>query len=112
MIFAILGIIAFISPLLGVHNLLNEKKQHLLDESSKQIEIAITTMFSQIEVEGLDSISGNDRTLTTLEKAHETIDKISTWPWQAETLRRVLAALSLPLAIWLIQYFLGQWLSS
>jgi hypothetical protein len=46
--------------------------------------------------------------LTTLKKARDQIETISTWPWKIETLRQVIAAIFLPLIIWLLQYFLAQ----
>jgi hypothetical protein len=111
-IFATLGAIAFFSPMIGVHRLLKTKKDQLEDESSIQIERAVVDLLSEAKNGNHDAISDREKVLSSLEKARETIDKISTWPWQADTLRRVVAALALPIALWLIQFFLGEWLTN
>jgi hypothetical protein len=41
MVFALFGLIAFLSPLLGVHDILVREKDRLLDENAKQVERAI-----------------------------------------------------------------------
>jgi hypothetical protein len=40
----------------------------------------------------------------------EIVGRLSTWPWQPETLRGMLATVGLPVAIWLIQLLLSRWL--
>ncbi len=35
--------------------------------------------------------------------------RIPTWPWEPGALRGLVAALLLPVVIWLIQFFLGRW---
>lgn len=37
---------------------------------------------------------------------------LSTWPWESGTLRRVIAAVLLPILIWVLQFFLGQLLAA
>jgi hypothetical protein len=39
---------------------------------------------------------------------HRTLEAVSTWPWQPETLRGILVAVLLPLLVWLLQRVLSR----
>jgi hypothetical protein len=49
-----------------------------------------------------------NKTLASLELEQAALRRIPTWPWEPGTLRGVLAALVLPIVIWLIQYVLQR----
>jgi hypothetical protein len=110
-IFAILGLIAFISPLIGVHSILEKEKDRLLDENAREVEKTIETLMVEMKKSQPEGLALADQRLTSLEKARSQIERISTWPWRIETLRQMLAAVILPLIIWLLQYLLAQILS-
>jgi hypothetical protein len=110
-VFALLGLIAFISPLIGVHNILNNEKDRLLDDNAKEVEKTIERLMDVMKNDQPEGLELVDQKLTSLEKARIQIDRISTWPWKIETLRQILAAVFLPLIIWLLQFFLAQALS-
>jgi hypothetical protein len=107
-IFGIFGLIAFFTPLIGVHNILSREKDQLLDENARHMETAIEELMRTIDTDQLEHIKLEDQKISSLEKARLQIDRISTWPWRIETLRRVLAAIILPIIIWLLQYFLAK----
>jgi hypothetical protein len=111
-IFAILAIIIFVSPLLGVHNLLKNQKDALLKNSLQKKETLILELFSRIEDKNLTDIENYERALSSLEKAHNEIVSISTWPWKTETIRQMVGALFLPVSIWMIQFYLNQLLTN
>ena len=46
--------------------------------------------------------------MTNLEIEQKALRRISTWPWQPETVRWLVTALVLPLGLWLVQYFLQR----
>jgi hypothetical protein len=107
-VFALFGFIAFLSPLIGVHNILAKEKDRLVDENATQLEKTIDRLMMELKRDDPEGLELFDRSLTTLKKAQEQIEAISTWPWKIETLRKVIAAIFLPLIIWLLQYFLAQ----
>jgi hypothetical protein len=107
-VFAIFGLIAFISPLIGVHNIMVREKDRLLDENAIQIEKTIEDLMIEVKSDRPERLSLADQKLSSLEKARLQIERISTWPWRMETLRQILAAIFLPIVIWLMQYFLAQ----
>ena len=59
----------------------------------------------QAKITGMDDLHKALASLD-LERAH--LSRVPTWPWQPETLRGLVAALALPIVIWLIQYGLGR----
>jgi hypothetical protein len=109
--FTALALVVFITPLLGIHRLLKDEKDRLLDENARQTEQAISRLTGQLEGGHYEGLEGVDQALTSLEKARQQIERISTWPWRTETLRQVIVAIVLPLLIWLIQYFMAQYLA-
>jgi hypothetical protein len=111
-VFAILSIIIFVTPLLGVHNLLKDQKDVLIKNSSLKAEALILELFSRIENQNLTEIENYERALSSLEKAHIKIESISTWPWKTETIRQMIGALFLPVSIWMIQFYLNQLLTN
>jgi hypothetical protein len=48
-----------------------------------------------------------DKALSGLLRMRDVINKLSTWPWQPETLWGMVGAILLPIALWLIQRLLG-----
>jgi hypothetical protein len=54
--------------------------------------------------EGLEFV---EKSLTSLKKARDQIENISTWPWRIETLRQIVAAIFLP---FLSGYYSTSWL--
>lgn len=107
-VFALFGFIAFFLPLIGVHNILAQEKDRLLDENAKEMERTIERLMIEMRGQQLEALELSDQKLSSLEKARLQIERISTWPWKIETLRQVLAAVLLPLIIWLLQFFLAQ----
>lgn len=110
--FAFLAIFMFVSPLIGVRRLLKEQKDQLLKESSQKKEILIQDLFSRIDRSDLAQVENLENALSSLEMAENQIKRISTWPWQTDTLRQMIGALLLPITIWIIQYFLSEILSN
>jgi len=43
-----------------------------------------------------------------LETERIAIKRISTWPWQPETLRTLVTTILAPIGIWLLQYILSK----
>ncbi len=46
--------------------------------------------------------------MTSLLLERETLKKISTWPWEAETMRGFLSSVGLPILLWFITTYLGR----
>jgi hypothetical protein len=110
-VFSIMALIIFVTPLVGAHTLLKRQKDQLLKQSLKNKETLINDLFTKLEQGKLKEIQLIEGALSGLDKAHSDIRKISTWPWQIGTVRQIIGAISLPITIWLIQYFLSSFLT-
>lgn len=110
-IYMALALAAFIWPLGGLHSKLQKEKERVSKENDEHIKLAQTNLHRLLK-------SGNTTRLVEvrngisalLELRHE-IKSISTWPWDASTLRGFVVALFVPLAVWLIQQGLLQFLA-
>jgi hypothetical protein len=92
--------------------MLETEKNSMLDENGMQVQATIEAMNRHLEDKQLDDFSSLSTVLAGLERSRAAIERISTWPWQVESFRRVIAALFLPLFLWLVQYFLGRLLGN
>ncbi len=107
-IFAGVGVITFVSPLWGIHRRLVDEKKRLLQESSMRFEAAAALLHQRVDVRRLIKMDDLNKTLASLEIEQTALRRIPTWPWEPGTLRGVIAALILPIVIWLIQFALGR----
>jgi hypothetical protein len=101
-------VVAFILPLLGIHRLLVKEKQRLLARNAERMEAAIAELHQQIDKKEITGIDALHKAIESLEREQKILQRISTWPWSPETLRGVLAAVFLPVAVWAIQQALQR----
>ena len=106
----IIGGIVFVSPLIGTRNILVKEKETMLDSNGQQIEKIITIIEKRIAENSDVSVNELAENLAALESIRTRIKKIATWPWNFATLRQFAGAVTIPLIIWLLQYFLSEFL--
>lgn len=111
-ILSVVAVLTFVWPLLGTHNLLVDEKNHVLGEKSKALEAAITELNRSITSKEVQGIDAWHKAMASLEIEHTALSRISTWPWHPETLRSLVAALLLPVIVWITQWFLQRVLNS
>ncbi|MBE0586973.1 MAG: hypothetical protein IH617_02870, partial [Hydrogenophaga sp.] len=104
--FILLVIVAFVSPLLGAHDLLVEEKQRLLSACVQRQEAAITKLHDRLDTDNIERMDDLNKAMASLELEHATLSRMSTWPWQTETVRWFMAALFFPVALWFVQWTL------
>lgn len=104
--FILLTFITFLLPLWPIHRRIQNKKESALEENGQQIEKAHTTLYRHLKKN--DYKKGNDleKSLSSLYKMREQIEKVPTWPWSPGTFRNFLSAIFLPLALWGVQQLL------
>jgi hypothetical protein len=107
-LFPIFAAVAFISPLMGVHRLLVNAKERALAENATALKIARTELYKLVKIRALAETSELNDTLIALRSERHALEHTPTWPWQPDTLRSVIAAILLPLALWFIQWLLGR----
>jgi hypothetical protein len=103
-----LMVAAFLLPLLGMHGRLVAEKARLEVEVNQGMETAYEELQKQVRNKTYTHVDELEKALSGMVRMREVIARLSTWPWQPETLRGVLAAVGLPILIWLVQYALQR----
>lgn len=106
------SLFTFVYPLLGAHRLLAEEKNRRLAKNGERQRAAIAELHRRIDNHDLVDMDNLNKTLVSLELEHASLSRISTWPWQPETLRGVMAALFFPVMVWLTQWVLQRMLEA
>jgi hypothetical protein len=83
----------------------------LLDEAIQRFEAMIADLHRRVDDGDLEGMSDLNMALVSLEIEEAALRKISTWPWQPETVRYLMTALLLPLVLWVVQFLLQRVLS-
>lgn len=108
-----LALAAFFLPLRGLHALLEIEKARRQDATSDRIDTTVNTLHAAVDSElpgtqdaecsrvtqlRVDALS---KALASLLQEREFTARLSTWPWDASTLRAVLSAFALPIVLFL-----------
>jgi hypothetical protein len=104
----VLMLAAFLLPLLGMHQRLAAEKARLEAEVNEGVELAYRGLQKQVRSKSYEQVDSLEKSLSGLLRMREIVGRLSTWPWQPETLRGMLAAVALPMVLWLIQYGLQK----
>jgi len=105
-----IALITFLWPQLGIHQLQKNEQAYLIDEINQRYKATMSELHRRVDTDKFDDAATLVSTLGALNDERKTINGISTWPWQPETIRWFFTAMILPLLMWVAQYFLGQWL--
>lgn len=105
---ATIALAAFAWPLWGAHRLLAGEKAHALAANGAAFKAITEQLHVEVQSGRLDHMDQVNQALASLQLERDALGRIPTWPWHAETLRTILAAVFLPLIVWLAQYLLGR----
>jgi len=105
---SIMATLLFLLPLLGIHRKLEQAKQQVARENNHVLLATLRKLHEHSQQSRLDEMPLIESQVKALMEYRQEIDKISTWPWQPQTLRNFITAISLPIVVWLIQQLLGQ----
>ena len=106
-----LAIIVFVLPIIGIRHQLEEEKKRFLNETNDLLLTASDRLHNLIRGDDYRDVDGTRDAMEALIRERELIGKISTWPWDLNTLRSFTSALLLPVIIWLVTRLLDIYLS-
>lgn len=101
-----IAVAAFLWPLGGMHARLQKEKESVSAENDRRIENAFHEVHHRMDQKRTAGLSDFRSGLAAMMDLRQEIRRISTWPWDATTLRTFIAALFVPLTAWLIQQLL------
>jgi len=106
--FAGLSVFLFVWPLWGAHRLLDSAKKQALGNNAGHFKTLVGRLHDAIERAELAGVDEWQKALGALELEHARLQRLATWPWRPEASRGLVAALVVPLAVWLLQFVLGK----
>jgi hypothetical protein len=106
--FLILGLAVFVLPLTEINRRLREEKNRLLKIVNIQIEDAFEKVRKDFQSNDLEQMPSLHASIEIMLKEKTLLETIPTWPWAPSTFRGFLAAVFLPLFLWLVQQFLER----
>ena len=104
----VLAIAAFMLPLWVVHQRLIEEKRRLVSELNQRVEETLAKLHIGLDKNQLNEVPQLNEAITALNAEREILNKIPTWPWPTGVLTGFLSAIVLPVALFLLQLFLGN----
>ncbi len=109
--FASLSIFLFVWPLWGAHRVLDLEKTQALARNADHFQTAADEIHEKVAANQPQGIDNWHNALAALNLERSQIQKIPTWPWRPEALRGLVAAILLPIVIWIIQRLLEEFLA-
>jgi hypothetical protein len=106
----LVGTAAFVLPLNGMHRRLVEEKERLIAEANRRIVALIAKLHHQVDTDSLERSGELNSAMAALITERNLLDNISTWPWKPSTLRGFASSVMLPIVLWLITRYLGQFI--
>ena len=98
----------FILPLLGMRRRLVEEKNRLMVESDRRFEATARMLHERVDGKSLEKMDDLNKTMASLILEKDTLKKISTMPWEAETMRGFLSSVGLPILLWFVTAYFGR----
>jgi hypothetical protein len=106
--FSLVAVVTFLWPLRHAHALLAAEKRRLLDETGRHLATTFAELDRRLAAEDWEQVVALKPVIDSLRTKQEMVAKISTWPWEPDTVRWVATAAALPLVLWVIQRLLER----
>ena len=103
-----LAIISFVVPLYGIHGRIAAEKSRRLAAVNRRLNSALADLDRRADAGDFADADAFNKHLSSLLIQRDVIARVSTWPWQPETVRGFTTALVLPVALWLVFRFLER----
>ncbi len=107
-VMAILAGSVFLVPLLGMRKRLGSEKARLASETNEAIQLTIGRIHGRVKADKVKDVSELNAVLSALVVERGLIERISTWPWEASTLRGVASSVLLPILFLLVTRLLER----
>lgn len=102
------AIATFLLPLLGIHRALVREKGRMLNETGARFEAGAAQLHDRMDDNRLERMDELNLALASLEIERAALERVPTWPWERGTVRSLVAALVIPLILWLAQTLLQR----
>jgi hypothetical protein len=104
----VIALVVFVWPLWGAHRLLSEAKEAAQADLSTRKKAARAQLHQAVDKGHLERVDPLHKAVDALQAESAELAKVATWPWAPGTLRNLMGAVLLPMALWMIQYGLQK----
>ena len=101
-IIAALAVCVFVLPLLGMRSRLEAEKFKVMSVTNSVIQLTMSRVRERVTSNQYDDIGALNSAMTALVAERNLIAGISTWPWEANSLRAFVSTLLLPAVLLLV----------
>ena len=101
-------LILFFAPLSSVNRRMREEKDRLLAELGKDLDEVFAAAHQAARRKDYARLDKMHNAASILKDGWEIVRKISTWPWEPETMRNLLVPFLIPVIAFLVQRYLGS----
>ena len=108
--FLILALAVFILPLTDINRYLSEEKRRLLKNVNSHLEDAFEKVREDFRANQLEHMPALQVAIDSMMREKNLLESTPTWPWAPSTFRGFLAAVFLPLFLWLVQQLLERFM--
>jgi hypothetical protein len=98
----------FAVPLYDMRRRLETLKKSALQQCDRRFHSAAQRLHVRLDAGRLRDLEALNHAMATLTLEREALQRISTWPWAAETLRRYLSSIALPVFVFLLGRYIGR----
>ena len=106
-----LAVACFLVPLYGMHTRIAAAKARRLDEIDRRLSLVMSELDRTADEADPAAAETLGKRLSSTITQRQVVQAVSTWPWQADTLRWFVTAIVAPLALWLTYRILEQQLA-
>lgn len=98
----------FLAPLWGAHQRLAAERGRRLEEVRGRLRVVFDELAESVARRDYAAVDGISKAMAGVTAELAMVEKASTWPWPAATLRGFLTAVLLPLLVWSLQQVLAR----
>ena len=85
-----------------------DEKNRLMVESDRHIEMTTRDLHQRVGAGTYERMDDLNKALASLMVEKDNLKKISTMPWEAETMRGFLSSVGLPILLWFVTAYFGR----
>lgn len=105
---AILAILTFVVPVIGIRGQIEREKELTLDRTTRLLQSTIDTLHQDVARKDFSQAKETEAAIRALSLERDLYAKVSTWPWNPAAFRGFASALLLPLVLWLVTRLLER----
>lgn len=106
--YVLLMLLVFFVPLAQINGRMRRKKEELLNKIGEDQRTMNDKLHASVNSKNFAGLNDLRNAIAALKDQRDVVQKLPTWPWQPDTLRNLVTPLLIPVFVYLVQRFLGE----